>query len=99
MRRERSTEPHTLPHGKQSRAVAVGRRPLHQVLGANLGGGGVGKGRTVHEGGGTCIPMADSCWYIQKPTQHCKTALLQVKINTQFFKKTKSNDGTQCKGS
>lgn len=56
MRRERSTESHTLPHGKQSRAVTVRPRPLSLVLCANLGGGRVGNGRMVHEEGTRVYP-------------------------------------------
>ena len=46
----------------------------------------VAGGREVQEGGDLCIPMADSCWYMQKPTQHYKAVILQLKIN-KFFKK------------
>ena len=42
--------------------------------------GEVGGEREVQEGGDMCIPMADSCWW-QKPTQHCKAIILQLKIN------------------
>ena len=40
---------------------------------------GVGGGREVQEGGSTCIFMADSRCCIQKPTQHCKAIVLQLK--------------------
>ena len=43
-------------------------------------------GREVQEGGDICIPMADSCCYMQKPTQYYKAVILQLKIN-KFFKK------------
>ena len=33
-----------------------------------------------------CVPMADSCYVWQKPTQHCKAIILQLKIN-KFKKK------------
>ena len=34
-----------------------------------------GMGREVGRGfrmGNMCIPVADSCWYMAKPIQHCK---------------------------
>ena len=38
----------------------------------------MGDGRGVHEGGDTCIPMADSCvWH--KPEKDCKVIILQQK--------------------
>ena len=33
-----------------------------------------------------CIPMADSNYIWQKPTQHCKAMIFQLKINN-FFKR------------
>ena len=40
--------------------------------------------------GNTCIPVADSCWYMAKPIQYCKVKLINeynkiagYKINTQ----------------
>jgi len=37
-------------------------------------GGWGGEGEVI------CIPMADSCSLWQKPTQHCKAIILQLKI-------------------
>ena len=42
---------------------------------------GVGGWREVQEGRNICIPMADSVDVWQKPTQHCKAIILQLKIN------------------
>ena len=58
---------------------------------------GKGGGREVHEGGDICIPLIHvDTW--QKPTQHCKAIILQLKVNT--FKKyiSKQFNNTQ-KGS
>ena len=46
---------------------------------------GMGSGKKVQDGGDICIPMVDSCWLWQKPTQYCQTIILQLKIN-KFFK-------------
>ena len=42
-----------------------------------------GTGREVGEGfriGNTCIPMADSCWYMAEPIQYCKVKLKKKKF-------------------
>ena len=36
-------------------------------------------GREVPEGEDICIPMADSCWGMQKPIQYCKAIILKLK--------------------
>ena len=44
----------------------------------------VGCGRRweeVQAGGNVCIPMADSCWHMAEPTQHCKAIILPLKIS------------------
>ena len=43
-----------------------------------------GQGREVQKGGDICILVTDSCCLWQKPTQHCKVIVLQLKIK---FKK------------
>ena len=40
-----------------------------------------GAWREAQEGGAICIPMADSCWPMQRPTQYCEAITLQLKIN------------------
>ena len=45
----------------------------------------MGGGREVQEGGDSCIPIVDSCWCMQKPTQYYKAVIFQLKIN-HFFK-------------
>ena len=45
--------------------------------------GAVGEG---HEGGDISTRMADSCWW-QKPTQHCKAIILQLKIKNNAKKR------------
>ena len=43
---------------------------------------GVGDGREVQEGGGRCIPMADSHWCTAETiTQYCNAIIPQVKIH------------------
>ena len=48
-------------------------------------------GGDVQEGGDICILMADSCCCIvlQKPTQHCKAIILQLKFFKKLKKRTK----------
>ena len=55
---------------------------LKPVLCDNLEGWDVeGGGREVHEVGDICIPLIHvDTW--QKPTQHCKAIILQLKVNT-----------------
>ena len=40
-------------------------------------------------GGDTCIPTADSCWWMAETTPHCKAALLQWKIRSHSHTKAK----------
>ena len=40
---------------------------------------GEGGGRGVWDGGDTCTPVADSCWYMAKPPQYCPVISLQLK--------------------
>ena len=44
----------------------------------------VGSGKEVQEGGDPCIPMADHVDVRQKPAQHCKAIILQLKISKIF---------------
>ena len=45
----------------------------------------VGSGKEVQEGGDPCIPTADYVDVCQKPAQHCKAIVLQLKISKFFF--------------
>ena len=47
---------------------------------------GKGSGKGVQEGD-TGIPMTDSCWVWQKPTQYYKAIILQLKIYEFNLKK------------
>jgi len=40
-------------------------------------------GREVQEGGAICILRADSCYCMEKSTQHCKAIILQLKIKKE----------------
>jgi len=35
----------------------------------------------AQEGGAICIPMADPCWCMQRPTQYYEAIILQLKID------------------
>ena len=48
------------------------------ALGQPRGGDGVGGGKKAQEGGGICIPVADSWWCMPETTQHCKAVILQL---------------------
>ena len=52
------------------------RAPKASALGQPKG---IGWGRRVQDGGNTCIPVADSCWCMAKPSQYCKVIILQLK--------------------
>ena len=39
--------------------------------------------------GNTCIPVADSCWYMAKPIQYCKVKKIKLKKKTLNWKKKK----------
>ena len=41
---------------------------------------GEGDGREVPEGGGICVPVADSWGVWQKPAQYCKAIIFQKTI-------------------
>ena len=43
---------------------------------------GEGEGRRVQDGD-TCIPVADSCWYMAKPIQYCKVKKKKKRIHLQ----------------
>ena len=48
-----------------------------------------GMGREVGGGfrmGNTCIPVADSCWCMAKPTQYCKVINLQLKKKKRIYR-------------
>ena len=52
-------------------------REFKPELCGNLEGwDGEGGGREVQEGGDMCLPMADSGWWMQTPTQYCKAIIL-----------------------
>ena len=53
----------------------------------SLEGWNGGSGREAQMGGDICIFMADSCFLQQKPTQHYKAIILQLK--TTLKKKNK----------
>ena len=38
-------------------------------------------GRETQEGGDICTLIADPCFVRQKPKQHCKAIIIQLKIN------------------
>ena len=62
------------------REFAVWLRELKPGLYNNLEEwDGEGGGRELQEEGDICIPMADSCWCLQKPTQFCKAIIIQLK--------------------
>ena len=64
---ESSTEKCTLPYIKlDSGNLLYDAGSSNQVFCDNLEGwsGGSGGGREVQGGGGKCMPMADSCWYM-----------------------------------
>ena len=48
-------------------------------------------GREAQEGGDVCVPVAGLCCYKQKPTQQCKTIILQLK--TMLKKELPSDEG------
>ena len=60
--------------------VSVWHRERNLVLCDNLEGwDGVGGGKEMQEEGDMCMLMLIYVW--QKPTQHCKAIILQLKIN------------------
>ena len=60
--------------------VSVWHRERNLVLCDNLEGwDGVGGGKEMQEEGDMCMLMLINVW--QKPTQHCKAIILQLKIN------------------
>ena len=78
---ERSTETYTtickIDSPWEVSCLVQGAQP--SALGPLQGQDRVGAGRKVQEGEDW---TADSCWRTQKPTQHCKAIILQIKINT-----------------
>ena len=44
--------------------------------------------------GNTCIPVADSCWYMAKPIQYCKVKKQKKKkrISTKNLEKKKTKE-------
>ena len=76
---ESSTETHTWPHVKPDGSGNVLYRAGSSVTSRVGQGQGAGE---AQEGGDILIPMADSCRYMAKPTQYCKTIIVQLKINT-----------------
>ena len=58
-----------------------------------------GMGR--REGGGfrlenTCIPVADSCWYMTKPIQYCKVKKFFLKLKKKKLNKHSDNIQPWC---
>ena len=79
---ENSTETYRLPYVKEiaSGTLMYDTGNPKLVLCDNLEGwGGEADGNGFQDGGDTCMPMANSCWCMQKPSKYYKVIIFQLK--------------------